>query len=44
MSFKIRLHPDAVKFLVDLNSETKERLKSGIKNLETDPFKASRLF
>jgi mRNA interferase RelE/StbE len=40
MSFKIRLHPDAVKFLVYLNSETKERLKSGIKNLETDPFKS----
>jgi len=40
MSFKIRLHPDAVKFLVDLNPETKERLRSGIKNLETDPFKS----
>jgi mRNA interferase RelE/StbE len=40
MSFKVRLHPDAVKFLLDLNSETKERLKSGIKNLETDPFKS----
>jgi mRNA interferase RelE/StbE len=38
MSFKIRLHPDAVKFLLDLNTETKERLKSGIKSLETDPF------
>lgn len=40
MSFKIRLHLDAVKFLVDLNSETKERLKSGMKSLETDPFKS----
>ena len=38
--FEIRLHPDAVKFLVDLNPETKERLKSGIKSLETDPFKS----
>ena len=40
MSFEIRLHPDAVKFLVDLNPETKERLKSGIRSLETDPFKS----
>jgi mRNA interferase RelE/StbE len=40
MGFKIRLHPDAVKFLLDLNTETKERLKSGIKLLETDPFKS----
>jgi mRNA interferase RelE/StbE len=40
MSFKIRLHPDAVKFLVYLNPEMKERLKSGIKSLETDPFKS----
>ncbi len=40
MNFKIRLHSDAVKFLIDLNPEMKERLKSGIKSLETDPFKA----
>jgi len=40
MGFKIRLHPDAVKFLLDLNTETKERLKSGIKCLETGPFKS----
>lgn len=40
MSFKIRLHPDAVKFLVNLNPEAKERLKAGIKGLETDPFKS----
>jgi mRNA interferase RelE/StbE len=40
MSFEVRLHPDVVKFLVDLNPETKERLKSGIKSLETDPFKS----
>ena len=40
MSFKIRLHPDVVKFLVDLNAETKERLTSGMKILETDPFKS----
>jgi mRNA interferase RelE/StbE len=39
MSFEIRLHPDVVKFLADLNQETKERLKSGIKSLENDPFK-----
>ena len=40
MSFDVKLHPDAVKFLVSLNPETKERLKSGIKNLEMDPFKS----
>lgn len=40
MSFKISLHPDAVKFLRDLNPEMKERLKSGIKSLEQDPFKS----
>jgi len=40
MSFEIKLHPDAVKFLVNLNPETKERLKSGIKSLEIDPFKS----
>jgi mRNA interferase RelE/StbE len=40
MIFEIRLHPDAVKFLVNLNPETKEKLKSGIKSLETDPFKS----
>ncbi|KKH48763.1 plasmid stabilization protein [Methanosarcina sp. 1.H.T.1A.1] len=40
MSFEIKLHPDTVKFLVNLNPETKERLKSGIKSLEIDPFKS----
>jgi len=40
MTYKIRLHPDAIKFLINLNSETKERLKSGMKSLETDPFKS----
>jgi len=40
MTYKVRLHPDAVKFLLDLNFETKERLKSGMKSLEIDPFKS----
>jgi mRNA interferase RelE/StbE len=40
MTYKIRLHPDAIKFLTNLNSETKERLKSGMKSLEIDPFKS----
>ena len=40
MSFEVRLHPDVVKFLGDLNPETKKRLKSGIKSLELDPFKS----
>jgi mRNA interferase RelE/StbE len=40
MIFGIKVHPDAVKLLLDLNPETKERLKSGIKNLEIDPFKS----
>ncbi|WP_440944784.1 type II toxin-antitoxin system RelE family toxin [Methanosarcina sp. T3] len=40
MSFRVRLHPDAVKFLLDLKTEMRERLKAGIKHLETDPFKS----
>lgn len=40
MTYKVRLHPDAVKFLSYLNFETKERLKSGMKSLEIDPFKS----
>lgn len=40
MIFEIKVHPDAVKLLLDLNPETKERLKSGMKNLEIDPFKS----
>jgi len=40
MIFEIKVHPDAVKFLTDLSPETKERLKSGMKNLEIDPFKS----
>jgi mRNA interferase RelE/StbE len=40
MNYEVRLHPDVVKFLDDLNPETKERLKSGIKSLIIDPFKS----
>lgn len=40
MNFEIKLHPDAVKFLIDLSPETKERLTSGIRSLGTDPFKS----
>jgi len=40
MGFEIKLHPDAVKFLAGMDPETKERLKSGMKSLEIDPFKS----
>lgn len=40
MIFEVKLHPDAVKFLVDQDHDTKERLKTGIKSLEIDPFKS----
>ena len=40
MNFEIKLHPDAVRFLKTLDQETKERLKSGIRNLGSNPFKS----
>lgn len=33
MDFEVKLHPDAVKFLLDLDQDTKERIKAGIKTL-----------
>lgn len=41
MSFEVRLHPDAVKFLLDLDEDTKERVKDGIKNLKQTLLKAT---
>jgi mRNA interferase RelE/StbE len=40
MNFDVRLHPDAVKFLLDLDEDTKERIKAGLKNLQANPFKS----
>lgn len=40
MNFEVRLHPDAVKFLLDMDEDTKERIKTGIKNLQANPFKS----
>ena len=40
MDFEVRLHLDAVKFLLNLDQDTKERIKAGIKNLQADPFKS----
>lgn len=39
MSFDIRLHPDAIKFLKGLDEGTRSRIKSALRNLEDDPFK-----
>ncbi len=38
MSFDIRLHPNAVKFLKELDEDTRNRKKSALRNLEADPF------
>jgi len=40
MGFEIKMHPDAVKFLLNLDPDTKERIKIGIKSLETSPFRS----
>jgi mRNA interferase RelE/StbE len=40
MGFEIKLHPDAVKFMLNLDPDTKERIKTGIKSLETSPFRS----
>ncbi len=38
MSFDIRLHPNAVKFLKGQDEDTRNRIKSALRNLEDDPF------
>ncbi len=38
MAFDIRLHPNAVKFLKGLDEDTRNRIKSALRNLEDDPF------
>ncbi len=40
MGFEIKLHPDAVKFLLNLDPDTKESIKTGIKSLETSTFRS----
>ena len=39
MSYDIKLHPNAVKFLRELDSVTADRIKSALRNLENDPFR-----
>jgi len=39
MSFDIRLHSNVVRFLKELDEDTRHRIKSALKNLEDDPFK-----
>ncbi len=39
MGFDIRLHPNAVKFLKELDKDTGYRIKSALRNLENDPFR-----
>jgi len=39
MDYDIRVHPGAVKFLRELDADTKDRIKLALKNLENDPFR-----
>ena len=39
MGYNIRVHPDAVKFLRELDSDTIDRIKLALRNLENDPFR-----
>ena len=39
MGYNIRVHPDAVKFLRELDSDTIDRIKLTLRNLENDPFR-----
>lgn len=39
MGFDIRLHPLVVKFLRELDADTKDRIKLALRNLENDPFR-----
>ena len=38
MPFVVKLHPDVGKFLKKLDSDTAERIKSGLKTLGNDPY------
>ncbi len=39
MGYDIRIHPSAVKYLRELDTDTKDRIKLALKNLENDPFR-----
>ena len=39
MSYDIRVHPGAVKFLRELDADTRDRIKLELRNLENDPFR-----
>ncbi len=39
MGYHIRVHPDAVKLLRELDADTRDRIKLALRNLENDPFR-----
>jgi mRNA interferase RelE/StbE len=39
MGYNIRVYPDAVKFLRELDADTRDRIKLALRNLENDPFR-----
>ncbi len=39
MGYNIRVHPDAVKFLRELDADAGDRIKLALRNLENDPFR-----
>ncbi len=39
MGYNIRVHHDAVKFLRELDADTRDRIKLTLRNLENDPFR-----
>ena len=39
MGYDIRIHPSAVRFLRELDTDIKNRIKLALKNLENDPFR-----
>ncbi len=40
MGYDIKVHPGAVKFLRELDADTKGRIKLALRNLENDPFRS----
>ncbi len=39
MGYNIRVYPDAVKFLRELDADARDRIKLALRNLENDPFR-----
>jgi mRNA interferase RelE/StbE len=40
MSYEVRLHPSVVKFLGELEEQTRNRIKETLRQLQKDPFKS----